>query len=91
MGRKKMISIIEDVRAAYHDGPPSIQFYGRGWQRGVAQTVTPGDWAAMQARGDFGEFGFKTHPHPNPPLEGEGRISTDPLPKVEEGEIIDKE
>lgn len=47
------------VSVAYHDGPIAIGFCGRRWQRDVAQPVTVGEWAAMQARGDFNEFDFK--------------------------------
>lgn len=46
------------LSVAYHAGPPSIGFCGRQWQRDVAQPVTPEEWKAMQARGDFDEFNF---------------------------------
>jgi hypothetical protein len=48
-----------DLRVAYHEGPADIGFCGRQWQRDVAQRVTAEEWAAMQARGDFGEFNFE--------------------------------
>lgn len=47
-----------DVSVAYHDGPPTIGFCGRAWQRDVVQSVTADEWHAMQARGDFNEFNF---------------------------------
>jgi hypothetical protein len=88
---------ITELSVAYHAGPPAIGFAGRQWQRGVPQTVSAAEWAAMHARRDFVEFDFKTHPHPNPlpsggteALEGEGKLSADPL-RDGEGEIIDKE
>lgn len=46
------------LSVAYHDGPPEIGFYGRNWQRDIAQPVSPDEWAAMQLRGDFNEFNF---------------------------------
>ena len=46
------------VPVAYHAGPPEINFFGRAWQRDIAQSVTQDEWAAMQARGDFNEFNF---------------------------------
>ena len=47
-----------ELRVAYHAGPEEIGFCGRTWQRGVAQSVTADEWAAMQARGDIEEFNF---------------------------------
>ena len=44
---------------AYHDGPPAINFFGVRWERGKAQTVTAGQWAAMQARPDCAPFEFR--------------------------------
>jgi hypothetical protein len=43
---------------SYHIGPAEIRYYGRDWQREVAQPVSAEDWAAMQVRGDFNEFNF---------------------------------
>jgi hypothetical protein len=46
------------VMVSYHIGPAEIRYYGRDWQREVAQPVSAEDWAAMQVRGDFNEFNF---------------------------------
>jgi hypothetical protein len=48
----------QGLRVAYHAGPPDIGFFGRQWQRDVAQPVTADEWTAMRARGDFDEFNF---------------------------------
>lgn len=45
-------------KAAYHDGPPEIQFAGRRWLRDMPQDLTAQEWAAMQARPDFKHFDF---------------------------------
>lgn len=45
-------------RAAYHAGPPAIEFGGRRWQRGQAQTLTADEFAALQSRADAALFGF---------------------------------
>lgn len=45
-------------RAAYHDGPPEIEFAGRRWLRGQAQALTADEFAALQARPDAAGFGF---------------------------------
>lgn len=49
---------VGSLTVAYRAGPPSIGFYGRQWQREVAQPVTADEWEQMQARGDFDEFNF---------------------------------
>jgi hypothetical protein len=46
------------ISVFYRTGPCDIHFCGRTWFRGMSQTVTPGKWAEMQARGDFNEFDF---------------------------------
>jgi hypothetical protein len=45
-------------QAAYHDGPPEIEFAGRRWLRGRAQPLTDAEFAALQARPDAAQFGF---------------------------------
>lgn len=45
-------------RAAYHQGPPDIEFAGRRWQIGVSQPLTDAEFSAMQQRADFDHFGF---------------------------------
>lgn len=47
------------LRAAYHAGPPEIQFLGRRRLLGVPHPVTKDEWAAMRARPDFKQFDFK--------------------------------
>ena len=49
----------DSLRVAYHNGPEEIGFFGREWQRGIAQSVTANELAGMQARGDYNEFNFK--------------------------------
>lgn len=56
-------------RAAYHQGPPEIEFAGRRWQIGVSQPLTDAEFAAMQARGDFDHFGFTYAADPAAPSE----------------------
>lgn len=53
------VTAAADVKVAYHDGPPTLTFYGRRWSRGVGQTVTADVWAAMQARADCAPFDFR--------------------------------
>lgn len=51
-------SIPATGRAAYHDGPPEIEFAGRRWRRGQAQTLTTAEFDALQERPDAAGFGF---------------------------------
>ena len=69
MDTRKKITAILPLQVAFHQGPPQISFAGRNWQRGVPQSVTAGEWAAMQARGDFGPFDFKPTPHEAPAID----------------------
>jgi hypothetical protein len=55
---KKTAAPTHTGRAAYHQGPPEIEYAGRRWQIGVSQPLTDAEFAAMQERGDFDHFGF---------------------------------
>jgi len=55
---KKTESASATGKAAYHDGPPEIEFAGRRWLRGKAQALTDAEFAAVQARPDAAQFGF---------------------------------
>lgn len=48
------------LEVAYHAGPEHVHFNGRLWYREQLQPVTAEEWAAMQARGDFTNFDFKS-------------------------------
>lgn len=54
-----VVEMEADLEIAYFSGPPEIQFFGRRWLREKAQTVTPADWSAMQARPDCAGFDFR--------------------------------
>lgn len=54
------VAELKPLKVAYHDGPPAIQYFGRRWERGAPQEVSPDDWAAMQERADFPPFQFKS-------------------------------
>lgn len=70
----------QSISVAYHDGPPQISFNGRLWNRGDAQTIGAGEWAAMQSRADFAPFQFRPTAQAAPAASTE---SPSPKPKKE--------
>ena len=66
--RKKSTAILP-FQVAFHQGPPQISFAGRNWQRGVPQSVTAEEWAAMQARSDCAPFDFRPTQHEAPAID----------------------
>lgn len=63
-------TVDDTLRAAYHDGPPEIGYFGAQWRRGVPQKITAAGWAGMRERADFAAFDFRLIT-PEPPADKE--------------------
>jgi len=58
MGKKDTIKPAETGTAAYHDGPPEIEFAGRRWIIDQDQPMIRAEFDALQARADVALFAF---------------------------------
>lgn len=55
---KKTVRSNSAGTAAYHEGPPEIDFAGRRWTLGSEQPINRAEFDALQARPDAAPFAF---------------------------------
>ena len=65
---KKQESVGSEGLAAYHDGPPEIEFAGRHWRLGTPNPIDRAGFEALQQRPDAQpfDFRFETNNTPTP-------------------------